>query len=365
MRTCLLAVLAVLGTACQPAAVPPDAPWVPFPSARADAFQRALEGARDEQGLVGLAMAVADHRTHALWVSAVGSAEIDPDVPWTPERTTRIGSVSKTLTAAAVFQLAEEGALDLDDPLEAWVPGTWAGPTLRDLLGHSSGIASYNYVGGFDAAAAWTPTALVAWARAHEPALRFEPGTAWEYSNTNYVLLGLVLEEATGRSYEQVVRSRFLEPLDLGDTRLAHAGDASARLVHAYEGDPPVDVSDAADPSMGWAAGGYVSTPADLARWTAHLFGGDVLAPDSLALLTTPTGLTGPDQSEAGLGAFVEEDDGLAIHGHTGGITGYLSFAYHLEDPGTSLVILTNHHGADLRAASTWGWAAILDVPHP
>lgn len=343
----------------------PDAPWTTVDDARATELQRALESARAEQDLPGLAMAVAYRDTHEIWVSADGLASLEPEAAWTPQNTTRIGSVTKTFTTAAVFQLVEEGVLDLDDPIERWVPGWWEGPTVRHLLGHSSGIVSYNYVGGFDAARPWTPEQLVQWAWDQEPTLRFEPGTDWEYSNTNYVLLGQVIEAATGRSYAEVLAARFLGPLALDDTRLAGSGDVDPRLVRSYEGAPPTDISDSADPSMGWAAGGMVSTPEELARWTVALYGEDVLAEGSHALMVTPGGLTGPDESQYGLGAFYEGDGKDVIYGHTGGIAGYLTFAYYLEDPGVALVVMANRNPADLRAASSWGWAAILGVDYP
>lgn len=356
----------VLAVACaSPEPYDPTAPWTDVDAAHAAELQAALEGAQAEQGLPGLAMAVAYRDTHEMWVSATGYADLDAETEWTPTDTFRIGSVTKTFTAAAVFELVEDGVLTLDDPVEQWVPGWWEGPTVRHLLGHASGIVSYNYVGDFDGSAAWTPEELVQWAWDHDSSLRFAPGTDWEYSNTNYVLLGLVIEAATGRSYADNLGARFLDPLALDDTRLALAGDTDPRLVNSYAGSPPVDNSDADDPSMGWAAGGMVSTPRDLARWTVALFGGGVLSEDSHALMVTPGGLTGPDESEYGLGAFVEGDGDDVIYGHTGGISGYLTFAYYLEDPGVALVVMSNRNPTDLRAASTWGWAAILGIPYP
>jgi D-alanyl-D-alanine carboxypeptidase len=360
--TCLsLLLLSVAGCA----SYDPDAPWTAVGDRQAARFQAAVEGARAEQDLPGLAMAVAYRHSHQVWAGATGMAELDPDVAWQPSSRSRIGSVTKTFTTAAVFQLVEEGAITLDDPIERWVPGWYEGPTVRHLLGHSSGIVSYNYVGSFDGSRPWTPEELVQWAWDNERTLRFEPGTDWEYSNTNYVLLGLLIESVTGQDYGTVLESRFIDPLALADTRLALTGDSDPRLVRCYTGAPPDDITDRDDPSMGWAAGGMVSTPEDLARWSASLFGGEVLSAESHALMVTPGGLTGDDESEYGLGAFYEGDDQDVIDGHTGGIGGYLTYAYYLEDPGVALVVMANQEGTDLRAASTWGWAAVLGVRYP
>lgn len=338
---------------------PLDGPWDAVDADTAATLQSALEAARAEQGMPGLAMAVAFREEHTLWVGTDGLADVEAGRAWVPDDTFRIGSVTKTFTTAAVFQLVEEGVLGLDDPIEAWVPGFYAGPTLRHLLGHSSGIPSYNYIGDFDASQPWTPTALVQWAVDHESALHFEPGTQFEYSNTNYILLGLAIEAATGQSYEDVVNERFLAPLHLDATVLAHSGDP-APTVRSYDADG-VDVTGDADPSMGWAAGGLVSTPADLALWQLALHE-SVLSAESWEAMTTPGGLTGPEESEYGLGAFHEGDGTLDIYGHTGGIAGYATFAYILDDPRVALVVMSNEQPTDLRAASIWAWSAILDL---
>lgn len=339
-----------------------DGPWLDVDEQHAQQLQAALEAARSEQGLPGLAMAVAYHDDHTLWVSASGSALLEPQTDWRPSHRSRIGSVTKTFTASRVHQLVEEGVIGLDDPIEQWVPGWYSGVTVEHLLGHSSGIASYNYIGSFDIQQAYTPQELVQWAWDREPALRFEPGTRWEYSNTNYVLLGLVIEAATGSSYEDNLEEVFFGPLGLSSMELAVTGDGIPEdLVHCYSAAPHTD-SSALDPSFGWAAGSIVSTPEDLAIFTDALYFGDLLGPDALSRMVTPQGLTGEDDSEYGLGAFYESDGELTITGHTGGMAGYLSFAYSLNEPKATLVILSNQEDTDLRAASIHGWAAILDV---
>jgi D-alanyl-D-alanine carboxypeptidase len=212
----------------------------------------------------------------------------------------------------------------------------------------------------------WTPEELVQWAYDNEPELRFEPGTAWEYSNTNFVLLGMVIEKATGQSYGDVLRTRLFEPLDL-DMRLALSGDDDPNLVRCYEGSPPVDHSDAADPSFGWAAGGIVSPPTDLARWTIALYGGELLSAASLEAMTTKSGISAPNQEDHGLGTFIEDDDGsgLVLVGHPGGIGGYQSCAYYLQSDEVALIVMINRIPADIRAAATHGWAAVLGVEYP
>jgi D-alanyl-D-alanine carboxypeptidase len=361
-------VLALLAGCSEHATSEPSQPesWGPVEPALAAKFESALTNARAEQDLPGLAMAVAYRDARQLWVSATGFSNLATQTPWLQTNESRIGSVTKTFTTAIIMQLSEEGLVSLDDPIEKWVPGWYTGPTLRHLLGHTSGIVSYNYVGSFDMSKPWTPAEMVQWAYDNEPALRFVPGTKWEYSNTNFVLLGMVIEQATGESYEDALRTRLVEPLKL-DMRLALSGDDSAELVRCYTGTPPVDNSHAQDPSYGWAAGAIVTKPTDLARWAVALYGGELLSSASLDAMTTPNGVTAGGQEDFGLGTFIENDDGggYTLFGHTGGIAGYSSYAYYLEQKNVAVIVLGNKTEIDLRAASTHAWAAVLGVEHP
>lgn len=347
-------------------ATPRDPAWGPVEPALAARFQQALEAARAEQDLPGLGMAIAYRDSRQLWVSSAGFSNLTTQAPWLPTDESRIGSVTKTFTAAIVMQLAEEGMLSLEDTIETWVPGWYQGPTLRHLLGNASGIASYNYVGSFDPSRAWTPGELVQWAFDNEPSLRFVPGTQWEYSNTNFVLLGMVIEKATGQSYRDALQTRLLQPLDL-DMRVALSGDDSPELVRCYSGVPPVDISDAEDPSYGWSAGGIVSAPRDLARWIVALYGGELLSSASLESMITPNGATTPAQEDYGLGTFIENNDGSGntLVGHPGGMAGYETHAYYHEEKDVALVLMSNWRETDLRAASAHGWAAVLGIPYP
>jgi D-alanyl-D-alanine carboxypeptidase len=284
--------------------------------------------------------------------------------PWLPANESRIGSVTKTFTTAIIMQLSEEGILSLGDPIQKWVPRWYAGPTLRHLLGHTSGIVSYNYVGNFDMSRRWTPEELVQWAYDHEPNLGFAPGTGWAYSNTNFVLLGLVIEEATGQSYADVLRARLFEPLDL-DMRLALSGDESARLVRCYSGSPAADCSDAGDPSYGWAAGAIVSTPTELGRWIVALYGGELLSSAALEAMTTPSGLTPSGYEPYGLGTIIQSDNGHTIVGHGGGFLGYQTYAYYLEPEEVAVIVMSSRAPTNINAAAAHGLAAVLGIEYP
>jgi D-alanyl-D-alanine carboxypeptidase len=337
--------------------------WVDFDPDRAACLDDALVEAVADLGPPGAAMAVADHDARTLWVGATGLANLDAGHSWQPDDPFPIGSVTKTFTASLVFLLMEEGLLNPDDPLEHWVPGSFAGQgvTLRHLLSNTSGIASYNYVGSFDESTTWTPEELVQWAVDHQATTSFEPGSSWEYSNTNWVLLGLVIEAATGASYLHELHERLLDPLGLEHTVLWGEEDYEGTLVRGYEGE--ADVTDGTDPSFGWAAGAIVSTPHDLARWGGALYGGKVLNADSFALMTERTVLSTGETVDYGMGAFSEYDAELGrFYGHTGGISSHATYLYCLEDQTSSVVVMSNTFEVDVKDMAVYPWEIVLDT---
>lgn len=340
------------------------APWGEVDDFTAQTLQTELEQARAAQDLPGLGMAVAFHDTHTLWSSGTGWADVEAETPWGPTHTSRMGSVTKTFTAAVIHQLIDEGELDLDDDIVDLVGAPWPGVTLQHLLSMSSGIVSYNYVGEFDTHRAWTPDELVQWAFDQEPELRFVPGERWEYSNTNYVLLGQIIEAVTGHTYADQVQERLLDPLGLDTIWLSGTGETlDDEIVRCY-GEQGEDTSDV-DPSFGWAAGSLVGTPADVAKYNDALYFGRVLSEQALDRMVTPLGLTADDESPYGMGAFSEGSGDEVTMGHSGGIAGYLTYAYTLQSPPATVVVMSNQLGTDLRDAAAYGWAVVLGVEYP
>jgi D-alanyl-D-alanine carboxypeptidase len=290
-------------------------------------------------GAAGVLMHYRDE--HGLWSGSCGVAEIGTDRPVDPDGWFRIGSVTKTYTAAVVLSLVGDGLLRLEDSCERWLPGVVPGGdriTVRQLLNHTSGL--YNYTDDLpeprqivlDRYQHWEPQRAVGMATAHDPL--FAPGSSWSYSNTNYVLLGLLVEAATGNPYSAEVRTRVLEPLGLQRT-LVPGDEVSLPDPHAH-GYLPVDgeLVDLAqfNASQAWAAGEIVSTADDLNRFYAALLTGELLRPAELeAMLTTVD--TGDGGGGYGLGiGRVELPSGLVVWGHTGGIFGYLTGSYHSAD---------------------------------
>jgi D-alanyl-D-alanine carboxypeptidase len=302
-------------------------------------LQQEVDAIRDS-GAVGVLAEVTTPRGR---VSArAGTAAIGTGRPVPPDAEFRVASATKTFTATVILQLAGESRLSLDDTVAHWLPGVVAGHgndgsriTVRELLQHTSGIYDYTAdlpapgsAAGFQANRfrTYTPGQLVAMAMRHAPL--FAPGARWSYSNTNYILLGMIIEKATGRSWAYEVNARIIRPLGLRHTITPgtfpfipgpHAGGYSNFGSGAL-----VNVT-VFNPSALGAAGSIISTASDLSRFYAALIGGRLLAPAQLAAMetTVPAPAQGPGlRYGLGLG-WIPLSCGGGYFGHPGDIPGY------------------------------------------
>jgi D-alanyl-D-alanine carboxypeptidase len=242
----------------------------------------------------------------------------------------RVGSVTKTLTSTVVLQLVAEGRLSLDEP----VPEA-RGMPLRMLLNHTSGIYNHSeHPGFFDGwpLKHWGPHELVAISFQHPP--YFSPGADFHYSNTNYVLLGLVVERVTGRPLERELERRIIRPLGLRDTRY----DEGPRVRGVAPGFVERENVTVQDTSWAGAAGALVSTARDLERFYRALLSGRLLPPAQLAEMKTRDPAAGP----YGLGLFTVRVSCGEFWGHDGSVPGYLAHAY--TNGRRSVVVLVNRH---------------------
>lgn len=271
-----------------------------------------------------------------VWRGSSGTATVGGRRPATVDGRFRAGSVTKSFTATVVLQLVGEGRLSLDDSVERWLPGLVAESddiTIRHLLQHRSGLPEY----GEDLFAesglpkeryrTWKAKELVAMAERRPHG--FRPGARYEYSNTNYIVLGMIIEKATGRPYGSEITERVLRPLGLKHTWLPGASTRVKGLhPHAYVavGKKPVDVT-TLNPTMAGAAGSIISTTADLNTFFRALLGGKLLPPAQLKAMTD-AGTT----KEYGLGLEVVPLPCGTAYGHGGGIVGYLTVSYTSAD---------------------------------
>jgi D-alanyl-D-alanine carboxypeptidase len=287
------------------------------------------------------------------YVRAYGDARLDPKTPARPEMRYKIASNSKQIAATAILLLAEQNKISLDDPVARFLPQLTRAQevTIRELLSHTSGYQDYyplDYVAPFMIAATTPQQILDVWAK--KP-LDFEPGVQWQYSNTNYVIIGQIIEKITGKPLIDFLRARIFEPLGM------HTPIDIGREPWS-ESDPGGYTTYALGPARavqpegnGWmyAAGELAMTASDLARWDISLMNGTVLKPASLHALTTEVELKGGTGTGYALGLQVSKTDGHRRWGHSGGAAGFVSYNATFPDDKISVTALTN--GEDGAAA--------------
>jgi D-alanyl-D-alanine carboxypeptidase len=283
--------------------------------------------------------------------AAAGVSERQPRVPLHATDRWRIASLTKSFVATVVLELATEGKLSLDDTVEHWLPGlvpNGAAITVRELLDHTSGLFNYNDDASWeptllaDPHRIWLPKELIALADSHP--LYFPPGTDWHYANTNYVLLGLVIEAATGRSIDDELRDRILQPLGLAETAFPVGPDDSG-LVHGYVGratlmsaTPLVDATSILNPSWLWAAGALVSNADDVTTFYARLLSGHILQPGLVTAMETVT----PPAREYGLGLMRFDTPCGTGFGHEGDFNAYRTVAVARPNGSRAAVVMVN-----------------------
>lgn len=290
------------------------------------------------------------------WQAALGVSDTSTQAPMDVADHVRAGSITKSFTATVILQLAQEGKLALDDPLAPYLPGVDTnGATIRQALQLTSGIPDYTTVPFLNALAddpqrVWSPQELISTVAGEPP--MFPPGRGWYYSNTNYVMLGVIAEQVTGEPLRQLIADRIFVPLELTGCSMPTATDAAipGPRSRGYQlgtdwgrpDTPPaplpalVDVTDN-NPSWAYGAGAAICTVADLAIWGRALAEGELLEPEMQAqrLAYVPAG---DPRAKYGLG--VVDINGLV--GHNGEISGYMSQTARRESDGTVIVVLSN-----------------------
>jgi D-alanyl-D-alanine carboxypeptidase len=330
---------------------------------RAD-LRQAMNALADT-GVAGVQLRI--HDDEGDWTGSAGVRELSGGkVPTNGHF--RAGSITKVFVSTVVLQLVDEGAVALDDPVDDYLPEYGLDPriTVRMLLQHTSGLFNYtgdlNADGTFEVGIPWqgqeyvdnlfrryTPDELIAVALS-KPA-RFEPGTTWRYSNTNYIVIAQLITQLTGTPYDVQVRKRILEPLGLRGTVLPGEWTgipkphAHGYFTYHHEGQFRVVDVTRLSPTAAHAAGQIISTTRDLDRFVTALLGGRLLPADLLAEMTTPS-----PYAPYGLGIELLDAGprcGGVYLGHYGGIAGYASFMFSTPDRGTRLELSVTLGAAD------------------
>ncbi|RDH76272.1 class A beta-lactamase-related serine hydrolase [Mycolicibacterium moriokaense] len=325
------------------------------PASLEDTLRPVIANQMELMQIPGLIVAV-QTPDRGSWQAAFGVADTATGLPMDVADHMRVGSITKSFTATVILELAQEGRLGLDDKLAPFFPGfNTNGATIRQALQLTSGIADYTTVGFLNALAddpkrVWSPEELLATV-ANQPPM-FPAGTSWYYSNTNYVMLGMIAEQVTGEPLRQLLADRVFTPLNMTGCSVPEVTDAGIPqpFSRGYQfgtdwgrsSTPPaplpplLDVTDI-NPSWGAGAGAAICTVADLTIWARALATGELLDP---AMQTQRLSWYPAQDPKAKYGLGVVDINGLV--GHNGEISGYMSQAARRESDGTIIVVLTN-----------------------
>lgn len=307
----------------------------------------------------------------SIFAFAYGHADKEADLPMTIETRMLAGSVGKMFVAASVVGLANDGKLTLDDPLHQWLGREpWFDDlpngqqlTIRHLLTHQGGLADHvndlrfamrvrKALADGDHDFCLTPTQLVSFVLKREPL--FPPGEGYAYTDTGYILLGMVIERAGGASYYDQLQARFLRPLQLHRTEPAVRRDLAKLAAGYLATDNPlglptktiVDGKLLFNPGNEWTGGGLISNPQDLVRWAKLLFEGRALEKPYVEQLVATAPLDQQHPTRYGLGVFVSRSDLGVKYGHGGWFPGYLTLLEYYPQRRVAVALQTNTDAA-------------------
>jgi CubicO group peptidase (beta-lactamase class C family) len=297
-----------------------------------------------DRGIPGLSVAIVRDGKVAL-ERGYGKASIAAAAPVTPQTLFAVGSVTKQFTSACILLLAGEGKLSISDPVSKYLPGlTRAGDiTLLDLMNHVSGYPDF-YPLDFVDRRLVAPIAADELARRYATgALDFEPGARYSYSNTGFIILGLVVEKVSGQPFGPFLQERILTPLGMTHSAF-EPKESGPGFATGYTSFGLAPWEPAVYEARGWmgAAGALWASPSDLARWDIALMTGRVLAPEQYALMTTPRRLGEGRTTAYGCGLDVTEPRGTTVLSHGGAVSGFLAENTMIPATRSALVLLTN-----------------------
>ena len=334
-----------------------------LPPATTAAIDSAVADALNTTGVPSASIAVVKDGAIA-YTHAYGKAQLDPERTADPSMRYAIGSVSKQFTATAVLLLAEQGKLSLDDKVSRWLPQlTRANEvTLRQVLSHTSGYQDF-FPQDYDPPLMLKPTTadfiLDTWAR--KP-LDFDPGTQWQYSNTNYVIAGRIVEQVSGTSIFDFLQQRVFTPLHMTSARDIDAlgldpHDAVGYLRHALG-----PLRQAPHEGKGWmfAAGELAMTADDLAKWDISIINRTILKPPSYDELEREVMLKDGKPTHYALGVQVSTQNGHRVIAHSGEVGGFVSDNVVLPDDHDAIVVLTNKDASSAASQIAHKVAALL-----
>ncbi len=289
-------------------------------------------------------------------VMTAGVGNTTTGTPISAGDTVRIASVSKAFNGAVALALVTQHKLKLNDTIAKrlpTLPASWGRVTLAQLLHHTSGLPDYIKSPAFidvlkaNPHAVLTPSQLLSYVSRKRPV--FTPGTRYGYSDTDNIVVGLMVEEVTGASYEQALAEDVTTPLHLSATTLPDSPTLIEPYIHGYEiegGAPPSDISTYLNPGLAWASGGMLSTPSELNQFMRAYVRGTLTDPatrsQQFQFVVGSSGPPGPGSNSAGLAVFRYRTACGTVYGHTGNFPGYTLFAAATSDGSRSVTVIVN-----------------------
>jgi CubicO group peptidase (beta-lactamase class C family) len=338
-------VLALLGAPASAATTADDSDL----AAQIEAFLEASYPAEEPGAAV-----IAVRGGQVVYRGAHGMADLELGVPLAPDMVFRLGSVTKQFTAAAILLLEEQGKLSVDDPITKYLPDYPVHGheiTIAHLLAHTSGIRSYTGIPGWMQSRIKQDLTLDELIDGFdsEP-MDFAPGERFLYNNSGYVLLGAIIEKASGKSYQELIDQEIFQPLEMQASYYGDHARIIPRRVKGYDGGPG-NYTNAQYLSMSQphAAGSLLSTVDDLARWDAALYSQDLLSKASLDKQVTPFALGDGSSTGYAYGLTIGELKGRPMVAHGGGIFGFSTFGLRLPEERVYVAVLCNDTGKPVR----------------
>jgi D-alanyl-D-alanine carboxypeptidase len=291
------------------------------------------------------------HQGRSLFKRAYGLANVEWSVPNTPQTKFEIGSLTKQFTATAILRLVEDGKLRLDAPISTYIrdlPDAWSRITIHQLLTHMSGIPNTgklsDYVQGLHHH--YSPQELISLVR--DLPMDYEPGTKWKYSNTDYYLLGFLIERLSGESYAVYLERHLFGPLDMADTGFNSYSDILPRRASGYarEGGK-LQNAERPDPSIPYSAGAVFSSVEDLLKWDEALYAERIITRATQDKMFTSYKAGGVGY---GYGWFLTSEDGRQKEYHEGSTFGFGSFIARYPTDHLLVIVLSNVEGTDVKS---------------
>jgi D-alanyl-D-alanine carboxypeptidase len=300
-------------------------------------------------------------------VHSFGVRNLKGDLPMRADARMRLASTSKAFSGAVALSLVSEGKLSLNDTIGERLPSlpkSWHKITLRQLLNHTSGLPNFtedpDYLAALEASPKNAPPPRKLLSSVEDEPLNFKPGTRYEYSNSDNIVVGLMVEDATGESYEQQLQEQVYGPLGLKKTSLPRGANLKKPFIHGYDNDPsqqpPEDVSEVLASGWVWASGGMVSTPSEFNEFVRGYVGSELFdlqtrASQRQVFEGGRSDPPGPGKNSAGLGIFRYETRCGTVWGHTGNYPGYTQFMAASPNGKRSVTVSVNEQLSPVQGA--------------